>query len=336
MQDFYGFFYESNTFYKVIFILITSVITLFFAEKVFYKLGFVDRPNYRSNHNKPIALGGGIVFIPLIIIATIIFKYEWNKFVLTSLSLLFLISLIDDIKNVKPFHRLVVHFISSSIFVFLFINFQIQDFIEQSILFYYFGTIFMILSITWFINAFNFMDGINGISSIEIMSICLSLMIINFFLQQEINVLAFSIFIITSVFIYFNWTPSRLFLGDSGSIPLGFLSSYLLIELTLEGFWVSAILLPLYYVMDASVTLLLRVYKRKKFWKAHSEHYYQQAIKNGLSHSGVSLRLLLINIGLFLLSFSAVIYKNELIFMVLGLIWCSFFMYLFSKKTNSL
>ena len=192
----------------------------------------------------------------------------------------------------------------------------------------------MIISVTWFINAFNFMDGINGITSVETISICAALLFINYFLFKEVNLLALAILSVTTVFCYFNWTPTKIFLGDSGSISLGFLSSFLLIELAIEGFWLSAIILPLYYIIDTSLTLLIRVFKREKFWQAHKEHFYQKAIQNGFTHSNVSLKLILINFGLFLLSFSALIYKNEIIFFIIGLVWCSFFMYLFSKKNN--
>ena len=334
MQDFYGFFYENKVFYKVSFVLITSVITLFFAKKIFYNIGFVDKPNYRSNHKKPVSLGGGIIVIPLIVFTSVIYNYNWDKNVLITLTILFLISLFDDIKNIKPLPRLLCHFSSIALFIVFYITPQINDLIKQNIFIFYISTIFMIISVTWFINAFNFMDGINGITSVETISICAALLFINYFLFKEVNLLALAILSVTTVFCYFNWTPTKIFLGDSGSISLGFLSSFLLIELAIEGFWLSAIILPLYYIIDTSLTLLIRVFKREKFWQAHKEHFYQKAIQNGFTHSNVSLKLILINFGLFLLSFSALIYKNEIIFFIIGLVWCSFFMYLFSKKNN--
>ena len=99
--------------------------------------------------------------------------------------------------------------------------------------------------------------------------------------------------------------------------------------------WVSALILPLYYLMDTGITLLKRVYQKKKFWNPHKEHFYQQAIQNGFSHSYVSFKLILINLGLFFLSFFAVIYQNNLIFFVIALFWCSYFMYFFSNKKLS-
>ena len=335
MQDFYGFFNNNNTFLKVLFILTITTLTLIIAKKIFFRLGFVDNPNYRSSHKKPVALGAGIIIIPFIVFYSLFNNYVWNLNVLYCLSILFLISVWDDIKNIKPLSRLFFHFIAIAIYVFLYLNPQIQQIFGYDKVVKYVFTLFLILGITWFINAFNFMDGINGITSVEVISICLSLIFINFFLDKEINILVFSILIIVSIFCYFNWSPASIFLGDSGSIPLGFITIFLLIELALEGMWVAALILPLYYLMDTGITLLKRVYQKKKFWNPHKEHFYQQAIQNGFSHSYVSLKLILINLGLFFLSFCAVIYQNNLVFFVLALFWCSYFMYFFSNKKLS-
>tara|TARA_A100001011_G_scaffold396792_1_gene495819 strand:+ start:13234 stop:14322 length:1089 start_codon:yes stop_codon:yes gene_type:complete len=332
MQDFYGFFSTNNSFLKVLCMLLTTMLTLIVAKKIFFKLGFVDKPNYRSSHKKPVALGAGIIIIPFIVFYSIFNNYEWNKNILSSLLILFLISIWDDIKNIKPLPRLFFHFIAIAIYVFLYLNPKIQQIYDYDKIVMYFFSVFLMFGITWFINAFNFMDGINGITSVEVISICLSLITINFFLNKEINVLVFSILIIVSAFCYFNWSPASIFLGDAGSIPLGFITIFLLLELALEGMWVAAIILPLYYLMDTGITLIKRVYNKKKIWKAHKEHYYQQAIQNGFSHSYVSLKLILINLGLFFLSFSAVIYQNNLIFFVISIFWCSYFMFSFSNK----
>ena len=335
MQDFYGFFNNNNTFLKVLFILIITTLTLIIGKKIFFRLGFVDKPNHRSSHKKPIALGAGIIIIPYIVFYSLINNYVWNINILSCLSILFFISIWDDIKNIKPLPRLFFHFIAIALYVLLYLNPQIQQIYGYDKIIKYVFSIFLIVGITWFINAFNFMDGINGITSVEVISICLSLIFINFFLDKEINILVFSILIIVSIFCYFNWSPASIFLGDSGSIPLGFITIFLLAELALEGMWVAALILPLYYLMDTGITLLKRVYQKKKFWNAHKEHFYQQAIQSGFSHSYVSLKLILINLGLFFLSFFAVIYQNNLIFFVIALFWCSYFMYFFSNKKLS-
>ena len=238
----------------------------------------------------------------------------------------------DDLKNIKALPRLFFHFLAVTIYVIFYLYSQIDnDFIENKNIFFIF-IVFLIFGIVWFINAFNFMDGINGITSVQVISICLSLLALDYYIKNEINILAFSVLIITLVFCYFNWTPASIFLGDAGSIPLGFIVFVLLTDYALKGMWIISAILPLYYLMDTSITLLKRVYKRQRFWEAHKEHFYQQAIKNGFSHSSVSLKLLIVNIGLFFLSFYSHMYKNDVIIFIIALVWCSLFMYIFSKN----
>ncbi|HVY12102.1 MAG TPA: UDP-N-acetylmuramyl pentapeptide phosphotransferase, partial [Alphaproteobacteria bacterium] len=79
-------------------------------------------------------------------------------------------------------------------------------------------------------------------------------------------------------FLVWNRHPAKLFMGDVGSIPLGYLLGYLLLLMAVAGFGGIALVLPLYYLADATYTLLKRLAQRKKFWQAHREHFYQQAV----------------------------------------------------------
>ena len=332
MQDFYSFFSDGAVLLKIFLSIIFSFISIYLSKLIFYRIGFVDSPNIRSSHIKPTALGAGIIIIPLIFLISLKLGFIWKKEILLSLFILFIISILDDIKDINPLVRLLFHFVSISIFVISYLYSFIAGIIVNTT---YINAIFgfiTIVSIVWFINAFNFMDGIDGITSVEIFFICLSIIFFQFFLEKEINILALSILITITVFFYFNWSPATIFLGDSGSIPLGFLIISLLIDLSLKGYWLASIILPLYYLMDTSVTLFKRIYNKKKFWKAHSEHYYQIALKNGFNHIKVNYFIILINIGLFFLSFFSLLYKNNITFLILGIVWCSIFLYCFSKK----
>ncbi|MFB0922104.1 MAG: glycosyl transferase, partial [Alphaproteobacteria bacterium] len=84
------------------------------------------------------------------------------------------------------------------------------------------------------------------------------------------------------------WHPARIFLGDIGSISLGYLLGWLLLSLAVSGHLQAAIILPLYYLVDATLTLLRRLQRGDKVWQAHREHYYQKAVQNGRSHAQVS------------------------------------------------
>ena len=332
MQDFYSFFSDGVILLKIFLSIISSFIGIYLSRLIFYRIGFIDNPNIRSNHINPTALGAGIIIIPLILLISFNLGFIWEKEVLLSLSILFIISILDDIKNINPLVRLLFHFVSISIFVASYLYTFLADTIANAIYINIIFSFIAIVSIVWFINAFNFMDGIDGITSIEIFFICLSIIFFQFYLEKEINILALSILITITVFFYFNCSPATIFLGDSGSIPLGFLIVSLLIDLSLKGYWLASITLPLYYILDTSITLFKRIYNKKKFWQAHSEHYYQLALKNGFSHVKVNYFVILINVGLFFLSFFSLLYKNNITFLILGIVWCSIFLYYFSKK----
>ena len=175
------------------------------------------------------------------------------------------------------------HFLATIIYTFLYLKPHIIYLFNYNEGLFLFASLFLILGITWYINAFNFMDGIDGITSVQIISICLSLVIIIYFLNKEINVLVFTLLIIIPIFCYFNWSPASIFLGDSGSIPLGFLTIFLLIDLALEGFWLAALILPLYYLMDTGITLLKRIIKAA-FWSSQRT-FLSKSHQNGFSHS---------------------------------------------------
>lgn len=104
-------------------------------------------------------------------------------------------------------------------------------------------------------------------------------------------------------FLRWNWHPARVFLGDVGSVPLGYLLGWLLLELACRGAWAPALILPLYFLADGGLTLLGRIARGKQFWRAHREHFYQRATQGGLGHghavaSVIALDLVLIGLAL--------------------------------------
>ena len=99
-------------------------------------------------------------------------------------------------------------------------------------------------------------------------------------------------------FLPWNWSPAKIFLGDVGSVPLGYLLGWLLLMAAGQGLWAVAVILPLYYLADATLTLLKRGLRGEKVWQAHREHAYQRAVQGGLSHAAVALRVLAGNLAL--------------------------------------
>jgi UDP-N-acetylmuramyl pentapeptide phosphotransferase/UDP-N-acetylglucosamine-1-phosphate transferase len=145
-----------------------------------------------------------------------------------------------------------------------------------------------VLAWTWFINLYNFMDGIDGITGIETVCIAAGLAICGFALPQDLVLIAASL-----GFLLWNWHPARIFLGDSGSVPLGYLLGWLLLSLAGSGHPAAALILPAYYLADATLTLLRRASRLEPVWRAHRQHFYQRAVQGGASHAAVA-RLVLV------------------------------------------
>ncbi len=93
-------------------------------------------------------------------------------------------------------------------------------------------------------------------------------------------------------FLVWNWAPARIFLGDVGSVPLGYLLGFLLLDQAARGQWKVALILPLYFLADATITLLRRLLRGERVWQAHREHFYQRAVQRGLGHATVVQRVI--------------------------------------------
>ena len=92
-------------------------------------------------------------------------------------------------------------------------------------------------------------------------------------------------------YLFWNWHPAKVLMGDAGSIPLGFLLAGLMLDLALRGYWAAGLILPLYFVADATITLLTRARRGEKPWQAHREHFYQRAVLGGATPAGVVWRV---------------------------------------------
>jgi UDP-N-acetylmuramyl pentapeptide phosphotransferase/UDP-N-acetylglucosamine-1-phosphate transferase len=99
-------------------------------------------------------------------------------------------------------------------------------------------------------------------------------------------------------FLVWNWAPARIFLGDVGSVPLGYLLGFLLLEQAARGHWKVAVILPLYFLADATITLLRRLSRGQRVWQAHRQHFYQRAVQRGLGHAAVVQRVIAADIVL--------------------------------------
>ncbi|HEX7969826.1 MAG TPA: glycosyl transferase, partial [Stellaceae bacterium] len=106
-------------------------------------------------------------------------------------------------------------------------------------------------------------------------------------------------------FLCWNWHPAQIFLGDVGSVALGYLLGWVLLSLAGHGLWAPALILPLYYLADATLTLARRMLRRERFWQAHRQHFYQRALGADGDHGAVARLVLAGDVLLVLLALLA-------------------------------
>ncbi|WP_431856169.1 MraY family glycosyltransferase [Azospirillum sp.] len=152
----------------------------------------------------------------------------------------------------------------------------------------------------WFVNLFNFMDGINGLAGSEAATVGGGLALVAALagLKPELALYGLAAAGAALGFLRWNWDPAKVFMGDVGSVPLGYTLGWLLLTVAAEGMWVAALLVPAYFLTDATVTLLRRAAEGKKVWQAHREHFYQKATQRGRSHAEVVRAVLAANAAL--------------------------------------
>ena len=158
----------------------------------------------------------------------------------------------------------------------------------------------LVLGGLWFVNLVNFMDGLDWMTVAEVIPLTAGLVVSGWLaaLPPSATVVAIALGGAVLGFAYFNRPVARLFLGDVGSLPIGLILGWLLLLIAAGGHLVAAIIMPLYYLADATITLLLRLIRGEPIWQAHRSHYYQIATDRGFTVIGVVARVFLANVGL--------------------------------------
>jgi UDP-N-acetylmuramyl pentapeptide phosphotransferase/UDP-N-acetylglucosamine-1-phosphate transferase len=158
----------------------------------------------------------------------------------------------------------------------------------------------LVLGGVWFVNLVNFMDGLDWITVAEMVPVTATIAVLGAMAGAPMAVVCLALALCGAClgFAPFNKPVARLFLGDVGSLPIGLLVGWMLLELAATGALAAALLLPLYYLMDATITLLRRLARAEKVWEAHRSHFYQKATDNGFSALSVSAHVLGLNIAL--------------------------------------
>jgi UDP-N-acetylmuramyl pentapeptide phosphotransferase/UDP-N-acetylglucosamine-1-phosphate transferase len=152
----------------------------------------------------------------------------------------------------------------------------------------------------WLVNLVNFMDGIDWMTVAEFVPVTAAIVLLGLAGTIGIwpSVVAAALLGAILGFAPFNKPVARVFLGDVGSLPIGLVLGWLLLRLAADGHLAAAVILPLYYLADATITLIRRVIRREPFWQAHRQHFYQRATDNGFAVPEIVRRVALVNVAL--------------------------------------
>jgi UDP-N-acetylmuramyl pentapeptide phosphotransferase/UDP-N-acetylglucosamine-1-phosphate transferase len=242
----------------------------------------LDHPNTRSLHEAPVPRTGGLGLLAGAALATGIIAPGLPVALWIACGVLLAVSFLEDLRGIPAAGRFAVHIAVSALFAAT----LLAD--EHGPLVIAIAT----LAIAWMANLYNFMDGSDGLAG--------GMALFGFGFYGVAAWLAgstgfalvnFSIAAAAGAFLVFNFHPARIFMGDAGSVPLGFLAAALgLIGwLQRDWTWWFPVLVFSPFLVDASVTLARRALRREKPWQAHRDHYYQRLVRLGWGHGRTAL-----------------------------------------------
>jgi UDP-N-acetylmuramyl pentapeptide phosphotransferase/UDP-N-acetylglucosamine-1-phosphate transferase len=250
--------------------------------------GVLDRPNERSSHARPVPRGGGLAPVAVAVLAWLglgLFgKAPWLiTVVVLGAAALLALGWFDDRRGLAPAPRLALQAAAVAAGLAALPTDAMP----------WIGVAALGFAWLWHVNLTNFMDGTDGLAAGNTVMVALGVALVTAMSGQP--GLAWPALALGGAalgFLPWNWAPARVFLGDAGSVPLGFLAGWLLLDLALSGAIVAALILPLVFVADATTTLLWRLARGERPWRAHRDHAYQTAIRNGRSHAWVATRVI--------------------------------------------
>jgi UDP-N-acetylmuramyl pentapeptide phosphotransferase/UDP-N-acetylglucosamine-1-phosphate transferase len=264
---------------SAVLILITRPLLLRYA---------MARPNARSSHRIATPQGAGIAVIAATLIvagAVILFAGAADVKIPVAVfgATLFIatVGFADDVKFIPVLPRLVLQGLAVAAIIFtapgdLRIIPACPLWIERTL---------ALLAGLWFVNLVNFMDGLDLMTAAEAVPISAAVVLLGWLGETPASTTIVAAALCGAMlgFSPFNRPVAKIFLGDVGSLPLGLLLGWCLLQLAWHQHLAAALLLPLYYLADTTVTLFRRLVRREPFWAAHRTHYYQRATDNGFA-----------------------------------------------------
>lgn len=308
------------------------------------RFNFIDNPNSRSSHSKPTVRGGGVsIMVPILVLGiwTTLGPSHAPTLILMGAALLIaVVSFIDDFRSLSPAKRFGCHSLAACLAVFSCRG-------DQMVLGYFDGgfapllaVLSAILSFFWiagYTNAYNFMDGINGIAGGQAVVTGLGTALLGGMVSNNwispFTIMSFIVAGAATGFLLHNFPKASMFMGDVGSAPLGFLlASLALGTAALHGWWLLIPLAILHanFVLDTGLTFMRRLWRGEKWYLAHREHFYQRLMRSGKSHVFVTsceMGMQLFVLGAMITYIYATLQLRIALVTVVVLAWAFFFVY---------
>lgn len=301
------------------------------------------RPNARSSHAIPTPQGGGVAVIVATLLAAALSVYVFGARLDSALLAVFAATIFiacvgaaDDLRPIPVLPRLALQTMAVAIVLLaLPAGFQVFGFlpfwIERAVL---------LIAGLWFVNLVNFMDGIDWMTVAEIVPVAGAVALFGLLghLTGTTTMIALALAGAMLGFAPFNRPVAKLFLGDVGSLPIGLLTGWLLLQLAGNGHLAAALLLPLYYLADTTVTLFRRIGNGEPIWIAHRSHFYQRATDNGFSVTRIVAEVFVLNIALAMLAAITIQVKSPgtaAVACLLGMVSVTLVLIRFSRPSTS-
>ncbi len=270
----------------------------FLLSKPSSQLYILDEPTHRSLHDVPKPRTGGIAIVTIVATMWLIISFVFDVkilhyYILAGLCILVAVSYLDDKYSVPQLWRLSAHIIAALFLVLAGVGFSelelsLNLFSDNN----YVANTLTILVVVWMINLYNFMDGMDGLAGGMGFIGFLCLAGLGWLAGHTLYVLLACIIAAANLgFLIHNFPPAKLFMGDVGSISMGYLVAFFSlwgIELKIFGWW-APLLIFSPFLVDATVTLVKRALNGKKIWEAHKSHYYQMLVQSGLGHKKTAI-----------------------------------------------
>jgi len=266
-------------------VLLALVLSLLFSLLLlssYSPLKILDTPNDRSLHEAPTPRTGGLAIILAIFIGWAVQSWLYGfpeplEWIVAAALLVAAVSFVDDLQELSPLIRMIVHAIAAVVLI------------AGGLVMFdgWFGILFTLVAITWMLNLYNFMDGMDGFAG------GMTLFGFGFlscagWLQGMNGYAIYSLLISVAAlgFLCVNFPPAKMFMGDLGSATLGLLAAAFSlwgIQIGLFTWWFPLLVFSP-FVVDATVTLIRRGLNRERIWEAHCSHYYQRLVQMGWGH----------------------------------------------------